>query len=143
MEIEIKIPDDSPFSLKPHECYNMKGGVLASDHMDQEDKQCSSVNIQRINPPASTVWSVVRRFDKPETYKPFISSCSVKGDVKVGCVREVKVVTRLPAKNRIGRLEILDEEKRILSFRVLGGEQRLQNYQSVTTLNEFSEEGSV
>jgi len=143
MEIEIKISDGSTFSLKNHECYNMKGVVLASHHMDQEEKQCSSVNIQRINAPASAVWSVVRRFDKPETYKPFISSCSVKGDVKVGCVREVKVVSGLPAKNSIERLEILDEEKHILSFRVLGGEHRLRNYQSVTTLNEFVEEGRV
>ena len=109
----------------------------------KEEKQCSSVNIQRINAQESAEWSVIRRFDNPETYKPFVSSCSVKGYVKVGCVREVRVVSGLLAKNNIERLEILDKEEHILSFRVLGGEHCLQNYQSMTTLNEFLEEGSV
>jgi len=33
------------------------------------------------------------------------------------------------------RLEILDDERRVLSFRVVGGEHRLQNYLSVTTVH--------
>lgn len=43
----------------------------------------------------------------------------------------------LPASTSIEILEALDEEKRILSFRVLGGEHRLRNYRSVTSVNEF------
>ncbi|EEE64062.1 hypothetical protein OsJ_18892 [Oryza sativa Japonica Group] len=34
------------------------------------------------------------------------------------------------------RLEILDDERRVLSFRVVGGEHRLSNYRSVTTVHE-------
>jgi hypothetical protein len=56
---------------------------------------------------------------------------------KIGCMREVKDVSGLPAKNSVELLEILDEEKHILSFRVLGGEHRLRNYRSVTTVSEF------
>ncbi|URE24880.1 hypothetical protein MUK42_16870 [Musa troglodytarum] len=33
------------------------------------------------------------------------------------------------------RLEILDDEHHVLSFRVVGGEHRLANYRSVTTLH--------
>jgi len=138
-EIEIKILVAQQNICRPLSLINK----YYKHQVGKEEKQCSSVNIQRINAPASAVWSVIRRFDKPETYKPFVSSCSVKGDVKVGCFREVKLVSGLPAKNSMERLEILDEEKHILSFRVLGGEHRLRNYQSVTTLNEFVEEGSV
>ena len=36
---------------------------------------------------------------------------------------------------------MLDDEKHILSFKVMGGEHRLKNYRSVTSVNEFNEEG--
>ncbi len=65
------------------------------------------------------------------------------GDIKIGCVREVKVVTGLPAKNSVERLDILDDENHTLGFSILGGEHRLQNYRSVTTLNEFVRDGSA
>lgn len=47
------------------------------------------------------------------------------------------MVSGLPASTSVEILEALDEEKRILSFRVLGGEHRLNNYRSVTSVNEF------
>lgn len=47
------------------------------------------------------------------------------------------MVSGLPASTSVEILEVLDEEKRILSFRVLGGEHRLNNYRSVTSVNEF------
>lgn len=43
----------------------------------------------------------------------------------------------LPASTSVEILDALDDEKRILSFRVLGGEHRLRNYRSVTSVNEF------
>lgn len=62
----------------------------------------------------------------------------------VGSIREVTVVSGLPASTSVERLEILDEEKRVLSFRVVGGEHRLNNYRSVTSVNEFcGENGGV
>lgn len=51
--------------------------------------QCSSLLAQRIHAPPATVWSIVRRFDKPQVYKNFIKSCSIRDDftVTVGCTR--------------------------------------------------------
>eukprot|EP00250_Pteridium_aquilinum_P000925 c11107_g1_i2 orf=202-597(+) len=78
---------------------------------------------------------MVRRFDKPQCYKTFIKSCSMVGDLKVGSVREVCVVSGLPATTSTEVLQILDEEHHILGYKVLGGEHRLQNYSSITTLH--------
>ncbi|KAH0969481.1 hypothetical protein GBA52_028662 [Prunus armeniaca] len=62
-------------------------------------------------------------FDNPQKYKHFIKSCNMKG--------EVTVVSGLPASTSTERLEILDDEKHIISFRVVGGEHRLNNYSSL------------
>lgn len=67
----------------------------------------------------------------------------ISGDGGVGSVREVTVVSGIPASTSTERLEILDDEKRIISFRVVGGEHRLNNYRSVTSVNEFQKNGSV
>ena len=103
--------------------------------------QCCSAVVQAIPAPVGAVWSVVRRFDRPQAYKHFIRSCRlVDGDaggaVAVGSVREVRVVSGLPATSSRERLEILDDERHVLSFRVVGGEHRLANYRSVTTVHE-------
>ncbi|MCL7029458.1 hypothetical protein MKW94_009079 [Papaver nudicaule] len=102
--------------------------------------QCCSAVIQVIDAPVSTVWSVVRRFDNPQAYKSFIKSCNViRGNgCQVGCVREVRVVSGLPAATSTERLEILDDERHILSFSMVGGDHRLSNYRSVTTLHPSS-----
>ncbi|KAK9059705.1 hypothetical protein SSX86_020409 [Deinandra increscens subsp. villosa] len=98
--------------------------------------QCSSTIVQSISAPVETVWSVVRRFDNPQAYKHFLKSCDVIiGDGDVGSVREVRVVSGLPAGSSMERLEILDDEKYVMSFRVVGGDHRLENYRSVTTLH--------
>jgi abscisic acid receptor PYR/PYL family len=100
--------------------------------------QCCSAVVQETAAPVGAVWSVVRRFDRPQAYKHFIRSCRlVDGDGgAVGSVREVRVVSGLPATSSRERLEILDDERRVLSFRVVGGEHRLANYRSVTTVHE-------
>lgn len=98
--------------------------------------QCCSAVVQTIAAPVPTVWSVVRCFDKPQVYKHFVKSCHVLvGDGDVGTLREVRVVSGLPALTSTERLEILDDERHVLSFRVVGGEHRLANYRSVTTLH--------
>jgi len=86
--------------------------------------QCCSAVVQAIAAPVGAVWSVVRRFDRPQAYKHFIRSCRlVDGDGgAVGSVREVRVVSGLPATSSRERLEILDDERRVLSFRVVGWE---------------------
>ncbi|PON94338.1 Polyketide cyclase/dehydrase [Trema orientale] len=104
-------------------------------HEVRANQSCSAV-IQEIAAPVSTVWSVVRRFDNPQAYKHFVKSCHViVGDGDVGTLREVQVVSGLPANNSTERLEILDDERHVISFSVVGGEHRLSNYRSVTTLH--------
>jgi abscisic acid receptor PYR/PYL family len=107
--------------------------------------QCCSAVVQETAAPVGAVWSVVRRFDRPQVYKHFIRSCRlVDGDGgAVGSVREVRVVSGLPATSSRERLEILDDERRVLSFRVVGGEHRLTNYRSVTTVHEGRGGGTV
>lgn len=99
--------------------------------------QCCSAVVQTIAAaPVDAVWAVVRRFDKPQVYKLFLKSCHViVGDGDVGTLREVRVVSGLPAECSTERLEILDDEKHVMSFSVVGGEHRLHNYRSVTTLH--------
>lgn len=72
------------------------------------------------------VWSLVRRFDEPQKYKPFISSCIVQGDLGIGSVREVNVKSGLPATTSTERLEFLDDDQHILSMRIVGGDHRLK-----------------
>ncbi|KAI8031747.1 Abscisic acid receptor PYL4 [Camellia lanceoleosa] len=100
------------------------------------NQSCSAV-VQPIAAPISAVWSVVRRFDNPQAYKHFLKSCHViVGDGDVGTLREVHVVSGLPAASSTERLEILDDERHVFSFSVIGGDHRLNNYRSVTTLHE-------
>ncbi|BAT82525.1 abscisic acid receptor PYL2-like [Vigna umbellata] len=105
--------------------------------------KCSSIISYRIDAPASTVWPFVRSFESPQKYKHFIKGCNMRGDGGVGSIREVTVVSGLPASTSTERLEILDDDKHVLSFRVVGGEHRLKNYRSVTSVNEFRKEGRV
>lgn len=72
------------------------------------------------------VWSFVRRFDQPQRYKPFVSRCIMQGDFAVGCLREVNIKTGLPATTSTERLELLDDDERILSIKIVGGDHRLQ-----------------
>ncbi|XP_027356928.1 abscisic acid receptor PYL2-like [Abrus precatorius] len=104
---------------------------------------CTSIITQRIDAPLCTVWPFVRSFENPQKYKHFVKSCNMRGDGGVGSIREVTVVSGLPASTSTERLEILDDDKHLLSFRVVGGEHRLQNYRSVTSVNEFKREGKV
>lgn len=98
--------------------------------------QCCSAVVQRIDAPVPTVWSFVRRFDHPQAYKHFVKSCHVlAGDGDVGTLREIRVVSGLPAANSTERLEILDDDRHVISFSVVGGDHRLANYRSVTTLH--------
>ncbi|KAK1430854.1 hypothetical protein QVD17_13912 [Tagetes erecta] len=118
--------------------------LINAYHMfDKIPNTCTSLITQRIDAPSSIVWPLVRRFDNPQRYKHFIKGCNMFGDGGVGSIREVTVISGLPASTSTERLELLDDEKHILSFRVVGGEHRLNNYLSVTSVNEFEKEGKV
>ncbi|XP_057479564.1 abscisic acid receptor PYL2-like [Actinidia eriantha] len=124
--------------------YNHLRPLIGTHHiLDEMPNTCTSLITQRIDAPAEAIWQLVRRFDTPQRYKHFIKSCTMNGDGGVGSIREVTVVSGLPASTSTERLEILDDERHILSFRVVGGVHRLNNYRSVTSVNDFEKEGRV
>ncbi|XP_021768186.1 abscisic acid receptor PYR1-like [Chenopodium quinoa] len=102
-----------------------------------KSRQCSSLLAQKIHAPRAVVWSIVRRFDKPQTYKHFIKSCSVRDNftLSVGSTRDVNVISGLPAATSTERLDILDDHRFVTGFTIIGGEHRLRNYRSVTSLH--------
>ncbi|GMY07408.1 abscisic acid receptor PYL8 [Fagus crenata] len=99
------------------------------------ETQCSSALVKHIKAPVHLVWSLVRRFDQPQKYKPFVSRCVVKGNLEIGSLREVDVKSGLPATTSTERLELLDDEEHILSIRIIGGDHRLRNYSSIISLH--------
>jgi len=107
--------------------------------------QCGALHMQHIAAPVHFVWSLVRRFDRPQSYKHFIRSCRlVSGNGGVGSIREVQVISGLPAGTSTERLDVLDEEKRVVSFSIIGGDHRLKNYRSTTTVHKREDgEGAV
>lgn len=132
-----------PQGLTREEFCELKPLIQTYHKFDQSPKTCTSLITQRVDTPAHSVWPLVRSFDSPQKYKHFIKSCTMNGDGGVGSIREVTVISGLPASTSTERLEMLDDEKRILSFKVVGGEHRLNNYRSVTSVNEFKREGKV
>ncbi|XP_044480549.1 abscisic acid receptor PYL9-like [Mangifera indica] len=99
------------------------------------ENQCTSALVKHIRAPVNLVWSLVRRFDQPQRYKPFVSRCVVNGDLGIGSVREVNVRSGLPATTSTERLELLDDEEHILQIKIVGGDHRLRNYSSIMTVH--------
>ncbi|KAF9669060.1 hypothetical protein SADUNF_Sadunf14G0068500 [Salix dunnii] len=92
---------------------------------EPRENQCTS----------ALVWSLVRRFDQPQRYKPFVSRCIMNGELGIGSVREVNVKSGLPATTSTERLELLDDEEHILGVKIVGGDHRLKNYSSIMTVH--------
>ncbi|KAK8331596.1 hypothetical protein V6Z11_A10G085300 [Gossypium hirsutum] len=82
---------------------------------------CTSLLTQRINVPLSFIWPFVRDFENPNKYKHFIKSCTMKGDGRVGSVRDVTVISGLPASTSTEVLEVLNDDEHVLSFRFKEG----------------------
>ncbi|KAI4355212.1 hypothetical protein L6164_004006 [Bauhinia variegata] len=99
------------------------------------ENQCTSALVKHIRAPLPLVWSLVRRFDQPQKYKPFVSRCIMEGDLGIGCVREVNVKSGLPATTSTERLEQLDDDEHILGIKIVGGDHRLRNYSSIITVH--------
>ncbi|KAF6173024.1 hypothetical protein GIB67_006400 [Kingdonia uniflora] len=117
-------------------CNRMESEFIFRHHKHEtRENQCSSALVKHIKAPVHLVWSLVRRFDQPQKYKPFISRCVVQGDLEIGSVREVNVKSGLPATTSTERLELLDDEAHILSMRIVGGDHRLKNYSSIISLH--------
>ncbi|XP_023736269.2 abscisic acid receptor PYR1-like [Lactuca sativa] len=129
----------APPGLTEDEFNQLKPFVIDFHTYHLTSSQCSSLLAQHIHAPAAVVWSVVRRFDKPQTYKHFIKSCTVSEafTMTVGCTRDVNVISGLPAATSTERLDLLDDEKHVMGFTIIGGEHRLRNYHAVTTVHEI------
>ncbi|XP_004512529.1 abscisic acid receptor PYL1 [Cicer arietinum] len=128
-----------PSGLNQHEIDSLIPSITEHHTYLITSGQCSSLLAQRIHAPPETVWSVVRRFDKPQIYKHFIKSCAVKDgfQMTVGCTRDVNVISGLPAATSTERLDLLDEDRRVTGFSITGGEHRLRNYRSVTSVHGY------
>ncbi|XP_059304657.1 abscisic acid receptor PYL8 [Lycium ferocissimum] len=114
----------------------MEKEYIRKHHIHEvKENRCSSFLVKHIRAPVHLVWSLVRRFDQPQKYKPFISRCIVQGDLEIGSLREVDVKSGLPATTSTERLELLDDEEHILSVRIVGGDHRLRNYSSIISVH--------
>ncbi|KAG1346736.1 Abscisic acid receptor PYR1 [Cocos nucifera] len=105
--------------------------------------QCGSFHVQHVAAPSMVVWSVARQFDRPDLYKRFVRTCALRaGDGRVpGSVREVCVVSGLPAETSTERLDELDDDRRVIRFTIVGGDHRLRNYRSTTTVHDGGSAG--
>ncbi|PWA37072.1 regulatory component of ABA receptor 1 [Artemisia annua] len=110
-------------------------------HDQISDNQCTSVLVKHIKAPVHLVWSLVRRFDQPQKYKPFVSRCVAQGNLEIGSLREVDVKSGLPATTSTERLELLDDDQHIFSVRIIGGDHRLRNYSSIISVHPEIIEG--
>ncbi|KAE8716221.1 Abscisic acid receptor PYL9 [Hibiscus syriacus] len=99
------------------------------------ENQCSSTLVKHIKAPVPLVWSLVRRFDQPQKYKPFVSRCVAQGNLEIGSLREVDVKSGLPATTSTERLELLDDNEHILCIKIIGGDHKLKNYSSIISLH--------
>jgi abscisic acid receptor (PYR/PYL family) len=114
----------------------MEAEYIGRHHRHEpRENQCTSELVKYIKAPVHLVWSLVRRFDQPQKYKPFVSRCVVRGDFGIGSVREVNVKSGLPATTSTERLELLDDNEHILGVKFVGGDHRLRNYSSIITVH--------
>ncbi|KVH89742.1 abscisic acid receptor PYR1-like [Cynara cardunculus var. scolymus] len=134
----------TPPGLTDAEFLVLKTAITEFHTYDLKSAQCSSLLAQHVDAPPDVVWSVIRQFDKPQIYKHFIKSCSVKegSTMAEGCTRDVIVISGLPAATSTERLDLLDDERQVMAFTIIGGEHRLRNYRAVTTVHEIKVEGS-
>ncbi|KAL7211623.1 hypothetical protein ACSBR2_014471 [Camellia fascicularis] len=85
---------------------------------------------------------MLRRFDNPRAYKQFIKSYTMhSSDGGIESIHEVMVVLGLPAGISTERLDELNDDQHVMAFSIIGGDHRLVNYQSITTLHEDEREG--
>ncbi|KAG5088518.1 hypothetical protein JHK86_001130 [Glycine max] len=137
---------DPPPGLTAEEFEDLKPSVLEHHtYSVTPTRQSSSLLAQRIHAPPHAVWSVVRCFDNPQAYKHFIKSCHVKEgfQLAVGSTRDVHVISGLPAATSTERLDLLDDDRHVIGFTIVGGDHRLRNYRSVTSVHGFECDGKI
>ncbi|PIM99749.1 hypothetical protein CDL12_27752 [Handroanthus impetiginosus] len=127
-----------PPGLAQDEFQHLIPAVIQFHNYPINSGRCSSLHAQRVKATPDDVWSILRRFDMPQNYKHFIKSCTVREgfSMTVGDLRDVSVVSGLPAATSTERLDILDDKRRVTGFSIIGGDHRLRNYKSVTSVHE-------
>lgn len=65
------------------------------------------------------------------------------GSGGVGSVREVALVSGLPGQRSRERLDWVDEDMHVMIYTVISGDQRLDNYRSITTVHEAEDGGGT
>ncbi|KAJ0677601.1 putative polyketide cyclase/dehydrase, START-like domain superfamily [Helianthus annuus] len=128
-----------PPGVTEQEFDTLKSSIKEFHTYTHTPAQCSSLLAQHIHTSSDIVWSIIRQFDKPQVYKHFIKSCSVKEGsiIAEGCTRDVIVISGLPAATSTERLDRLDDENHVMEFSIIGGEHRLRNYRAVTTVHQI------
>lgn len=58
------------------------------------------------------------------------------GSGGIGSIREVTIVSGLPATTSMERLDELGDDLHVVVVSIIGGDHRLENYHSTTTLHE-------
>ncbi|KAJ4752426.1 Abscisic acid receptor PYR1 [Rhynchospora pubera] len=130
------IDEEGPSGEGRAPAFDVERARLLHQH-ELGESQCTSALVKHINAPLDIVWSLVRRFDEPQRYKPFVKQCVMReGGLEVGSIREIEVASGLPATSSVEQLERLDDDEHILAFRKLDGDHRLLNYSSILTLHE-------
>ncbi|XP_065877136.1 abscisic acid receptor PYL11-like [Euphorbia lathyris] len=104
--------------------------------------QCGSSQVRTIEAGLPLVWSIIKQFDNPRAYKGFIKTCTILAGngTGVGSVRELELVSGLAGKTITEKLDNLDDDSCLMVVTRIGGDDRLDNYKSTTTLHESEEE---
>ncbi|CAD6212147.1 unnamed protein product [Miscanthus lutarioriparius] len=142
---DVEVP--AGLGLTAAEYEQLRSTVDAHHRYAVGEGQCSSLLAQRIQASLAAVWAIVRRFDCRQVYKHFIHSCELRLDpeagdaLRPGRLHEVCVISGLPTSTSTERLDLLDAATRVFGFSITGGEHRLRNYRSVTTVSELTDPG--
>ncbi|KAG5068783.1 hypothetical protein JHK85_001160 [Glycine max] len=113
---------DPPPGLTAEEFEDLKPSVLEHHtYSVTPTRQSSSLLAQRILAPPHAVWSVLA----------------------VGSTRDVHVISGLPAATSTERLDLLDDDRHVIGFTIVGGDHRLRNYRSVTSVHGFECDGKI
>ncbi|XP_065879705.1 abscisic acid receptor PYL11-like [Euphorbia lathyris] len=106
------------------------------------ENQCGSTQVRTIEAALPLVWSIIKQFNNPQAYKAFIKSCTILAGngTGVGSVRELEIVSGLAGKTITEKLDDLDDDSCLMVVTRIGGDDRLDNYKSTTTLHESEEE---
>ncbi|KAL3720881.1 hypothetical protein ACJRO7_005654 [Eucalyptus globulus] len=127
----------SQYRLSPQDSARLKSIIQTHPTLGAvAPNTCTSLIAWSIDAPAHAVWPLALDFTNPRRYKSFIRKCHMRegnGGVGVWSRRDIEMLSGLPASTSMERVEVLDDERRVVSFRIIGGDHGLCDYRSVTS----------